>query len=445
MPTRAITGTGTATAASARPGWRIDYDALVRWVFGVFVLCGFIAFIEPSPYDLAFFLILPLWFMGGFRIHPAILPLFGAIFLYNLGGFISLVPHLDESDPKVFMLLSLYLASTAVFFALFFAEDTVRRTELCLKVYAASTVLAALCGIIGYVGIDGLNAIFSRYGRASGSFKDPNVMGSYLVLGGVYFVQTLVLRKTRHVVATSLCLMIVVAGIFLSFSRGSWAAFLVATLLSIGLTYATSADPKLRRRIVAMSVAAALLTTLAVIVLLMFSGVRTLFLERATLEQDYDSGATGRFGNQIRSLPMLLDNINGLGPLRFRLIFGLEPHDTYINAFASYGWLGGFGFLLLVGLTTYVGFRVAWRPSPYRRIAQVYWPSLFVFFLQAFQIDIDHWRHVFLLLGAVWGLEAARARWQAEPRSAGLPRRIDGHAVIEPGQRKIMAESRTAA
>ena len=31
--------------------------------------------------------------------------------------------------------------------------------------------------------------------------------------------------------------------------------------------------------------------------------------------------------------------------------------------------------------------------------------------MQAFQIDIDHWRHVFLLLGAVWGLETARVRW----------------------------------
>ena len=47
------------------------------------------------------------------------------------------------------------------------------------------------------------------------------------------------------------------------------------------------------------------------------------------------------------------------------------------------------------------------------------WPSLFVFFLQAFQIDIDHWRHVFLLLGGVWGLETARVRWQNAEAAAG--------------------------
>jgi hypothetical protein len=34
-----------------------------------------------------------------------------------------------------------------------------------------------------------------------------------------------------------------------------------------------------------------------------------------------------------------------------------------------------------------------------------------MFFLQAFQIDVDHWRHVYMLLGMVWGLEAARVTW----------------------------------
>ena len=50
-------------------------------------------------------------------------------------------------------------------------------------------------------------------------------------------------------------------------------------------------------------------------------------------------------------------------------------------------------------------------PLPFRREAQIVWPALFIFFLQALQIDVDHWRHVFLLFGMVWGLEAARMKW----------------------------------
>lgn len=411
MPTEALRAPPAIGRTVPRPVGGIDYGAFVNASFALFVFCGAVAIIEPSPYDFASLLAIPIWFVGGFKVHRTFLPLFILIFLYNLGGFFGLIPFIVEPDPTMFMLQSLYLAVTTLVFALFFAEDTLRRTDIVLKFYAASTVFAALCGIVGYFGVGSLGELFSRYGRASGTFKDPNVLGSYLIMGAVYYVQTLVLGRTRHVVATGLALLVVVAGIFLSFSRGSWGAFVVATALSVALAFLTSAEPRLRRRIVVMTLVAAGIAALVLIVLLALPSTRDFFLQRAALEQDYDEGVTGRFGNQVRSIPMLLDHINGFGPLRFRLIFGLEPHNSYINAFASYGWLGGFAFLLLVIVTTMIGFRVAWRPSPYRRVAQVFWPSLMVFLLQGFQIDIDHWRHVFLMLGAVWGIETARHRW----------------------------------
>ncbi len=398
-------------ARTGLPAFRVDYGTVINGIFAVFIFCGMVAIVEPSPYDFVSLVAIPIWFLGGFKIHSTVVPLFVLMVFYNLGGFISLIPYIDEPDPTLFMLQSLYLAITALVFALYFGEDTTRRTELCLKFYAASTVCAAALGIIGYFGIGGLGELFSRYGRASGTFKDPNVLGSYLIMGGLFYIQTLMLGRSRRPMITATALLVVVTGIFLSFSRGSWVAFAVAAPTSVGLTYATSADAHLRRRIVLISLAAIVLMILAIGLLLTFESTRDFFFQRAALEQDYDEGPTGRFGNQLRSLPMLLDRLNGFGPLRFRLIFDLEPHNSYINAFASYGWLGGFAFFLLVGFTTYIGFRIAWAPSPYRRAAQVFWPSLMVFLLQGFQIDIDHWRHVFLMLGAVWGIETARVRW----------------------------------
>ena len=96
--------------------------------------------------------------------------------------------------------------------------------------------------------------------------------------------------------------------------------------------------------------------------------------------------------------------------LRWRLTFGLDPHNSYIGGFANGGWLGGFAFLGLALATGYVGFRLCLSPSPVQRQAQIVWPALFIFFLQAFQIDIDHWRHVYMMMGMVWALEAARLR-----------------------------------
>ena len=139
---------------------------------------------------------------------------------------------------------------------------------------------------------------------------------------------------------------------------------------------------------------------------------------RAQVVQDYDAGETGRFGNQLRSIPLLLESPNGLGPMRYRAAFGSEPHNTYINAFSSGGWMGGFAFIGLMLATTFVGFRMSIRPSPYQRHAQIFFAAQLTFVLQSFQIDIDHWRHVYLVWGALWGLEAARLHWLAEQRRA---------------------------
>lgn len=393
----------------ARPApVRLDYRKLVERSFAFTVFCGAIALVEPSPYDFASIVAMGLWLLGGFRIGATALLFIALIAIYNFGGFVSLVPYLDEPIPTLFMLQSLYLAITAVFFVLFFSENTAARATLCLRAYAASTVVAAVCGILGYFDVAHLGTLFSMYGRASGTFKDPNVLGSYLIMGALYFMQRLLLGQARRPVLTAAAYLTVVAGIFLSFSRGSWLAFAVATLLATALTFATTPDRRARRRIVALVCVAGALGALVIGGLLADGHIRSFFLERAAVTQDYDVGETGRFGNQFRSLNMLLDRINGFGPLRFRLTFGLDPHNSYINSFASYGWLGATAFFLLVGLTFFIGFRVATLPSPYRRVAQVFWPALMVFLLQGFQIDIDHWRHVYLMLGAVWALEGAR-------------------------------------
>ena len=186
----------------------------------------------------------------------------------------------------------------------------------------------------------------------------------------------------------------------------------------IGLMYLTSASARLRRRIVVLTAATMGLGAVALAGALTVPDIAERFEDRARVTKDYDEGVTGRFGNQLRSIPMLIERPNGFGPLRFRLFFGIEPHNSYIGGFANGGWLGGFSFLFLVMATAYVGFRLCLAPSPFQREAQIVWPALFIFFLQALQIDVDHWRHVFLLFGMVWGLEAARLKWLRDARRA---------------------------
>ena len=370
-----------------------------------------VVFIEPSPHDVLAPLAIIVWLALGLVLSRAMFLLIIGLMLYNVGGFISLIPHMTDSFSVIFMFQSLYLAVMAVFYCLFFYENTTFRLEIILRSYAAGCVLASLAGIVGYFNILNLAELFTRFGRASGTFKDPNVFGSFLILGALYLLFNLLLGRTRWIITYSTGLIIVLVGVLLSFSRGSWAGAGFAIILMFGLTFITTRSLQTRKRIITIGFLGALSAVLSFAALVSIPEVAQMLEIRASVTQDYDEGQTGRFGNQLRSIPMLLEEPNGFGPLQFRNIFGLEPHNTYVNAFASYGWLGGFAFFMMVISTTFIGFRLCLRTSPIQPYAIMIWPALFVFFLQALQIDIDHWRHFYLMLGMVWGMEAARHKW----------------------------------
>jgi hypothetical protein len=406
-------------AQAPRAGATLDYEKLVSVFVFVFVACGVVGVIEPSPYDFASLVAMPLWFFGGFTISRSFLVPAFLLVAYNIFGFLALIPYWDNALSALYQYQSAYLVLTGLFFALYMGDRTEARVELCLKAYTTGATVGALCGVAGYFDIAGLAEIFAYAGRASGTFKDPNVLGSYLVLPIVWLAHTMMLGRARSVALSLTLLLVNFLGMFLSFSRGSYAATLVAFTLMTVSVYVTTGEAKIRRRIVIALLAGLALVALVVVALLSVPETREFFAERMAVTQDYDVGETGRFGNQLRSIPMLLDRFMGFGPLRFRLFFAYEPHNSYIGAFANNGWLGGFLFLLLVGVTTWVGLRLMFVASPAQRQAQAVAPALIALFMQGGQIDIDHWRFVFFMLGAVWGLEALRQRSACRhPRTA---------------------------
>jgi O-antigen ligase len=393
-----------------------DYQKLVDRAFWLTMFSGSVVFIEPSPYDFLILLTIGLWAFGGFRIHRAILPFILFLSLWTFGGFVSLIPYWHEEDPVIFMNHTLFITTTGLFFALFLSDRTGRRAELLLSGYAASCVLAAAIAVATWLTSYGEEGQWVLNGRAMAPFKDPNVLGSYLVTGMLYLIQRLLLGQRRHLWLVLPSLALIVAALFLTFSRGSWGAAVVSLILMAACLFKTADSAGLRLRIAAGSAGVFMIGFIGLMGALSDSELRAFFFERAAVTQDYDAGPNGRFGNQLRSIPMLLDLPNGFGPLRFRLTFGLEPHNSYVNAFASNGWLGGFAFIALAFATFFVGFRQCLTRHPWLRASQILFPSTFVFFLQGLQIDIDHWRMFYVSLGAVWGIEAARRRWLAKGR-----------------------------
>lgn len=392
-----------AQAPARRPA--ISLAGIKRGTLWLLAASSGFALIEPSPYEFVFLIVLFVFAVTGIRFSQKLLPLALLLLLYNIGGAFSLIPWMDDGDSVRFTAVSAYLMITAIVLAAAMTEDTLGRLEALQRGYLLAAWCAGLAAVLGYFDIAGLGTSFTLYGRASGTFKDPNVLGPFLVAPIIYVLQHILTGRTgilRGLIALSLPL----AALFLTFSRGAWGVLAASALIMIALNFLVAPSAAARARIVAMSLAALVAMAAALLVALSFEEIRAVFEIRASLEQDYDLGVTGRFGNQLRSIPVLLETPNGFGPLRFRWHFVDDPHNVYINAFASYGWLGGIAWFALMAATCYVGWRLVFRRSAWQNHAIVLWSVLFVLILQGLQIDTDHWRHLYLLLGLVWGLAA---------------------------------------
>lgn len=380
-------------------------DVLVAfWMFS-----GAVVFIEPSPYELAFLLVLPAAVLAGLGLYRSTFGLLAIILLFTPFALIACfqVRYSSVTTALTFSLVTVFLLITAYFLANYVAQAPHRRMKLIVAAYTAAALFASVLGILAYLHLIPGAELFLLYGRARATFKDPNVYGPFLVLPAMYALQRILLGNRRQVLWAGLVYMVIFVGVFVSFSRAAWGHFALSSIMVLGLVFLLEAGAREKVRIMLMALAGALLLAVALAGLLSIPAVNHLF-EVRTASQDYDSGATGRFGRQGYAFELAIDHPWGLGPGEFRNLRIIEePHNVYVSVLHVYGWGGGVLFYLLVGLTLWKGFAALARPSPYRLLAI---PLISTFVMLAGEsaiIDTDHWRHLYLLIGLIWGVSSA--------------------------------------
>ncbi|MGX9178540.1 O-antigen ligase family protein [Mesorhizobium sp. BHbdii] len=381
-------------------------------------LSGFVI-AEPAPHDLYMVGLMAVWALFGLRISRAAAPLLVLLVVMNIGGMISMTQMSDIAGTPLYLSVSLFLAFTAVFFA---SVTSIQPNlyRVIFLAYVMSAVLTSLLGIAGYFHAFPGAEIFTKYDRATGAFQDPNVFGPFLVLPGIYLLYLLLTGPISRMPLLAVPLLIITAGIFFSFSRGAWGMFGVSAILLTGALFLQSASGKFRLRVAVITIAAVSLLVIAMLVILQLPGVSEMFSSRAQLEQSYDTARLGRFARYTIGFQMALEHPLGIGPLVFGTIFGEDTHDIWLKMLMDYGWLGFVSFLTLTCWTIAAGFRILLRDRPW----QPYLLCAYVAFvgnigLGTF-IDIDHWRHVYLLLGLIWGAIALEYRHQRQLRPVEL-------------------------
>jgi hypothetical protein len=403
------TAEGSLPSMTAAPGVLALQRALV-WLVGA---SGAIVFIEPSPYELVTLGATVIFFATGLRLRLVFMPLLLLLFLVNIGYSISAASLMDKPEVANWIATSCYMAVTVIFFAMVLSEDTAARLDMLRRGLIVGALVAATAGIAGYFNlVPGGHDLLTLYDRASGTFKDPNVLAAFLILPALFALQSVVSDDLRRSFRSTIALGIMALAILLAFSRAAWGGLAITSGFMLALMVLTSRSRAHRSRIIVTAVVTAVIVVALIAVLLSFDSIGEMFKQRASFDQSYDEGRFGRFGRHILGAEMALDLPFGIGPLQFHKYFPEDTHNSYLNAFMSGGWISGVCYPALVFITVITGFRHIFVPVPWQRA----YLAIFAAFLgtvgESFIIDTDHWRHFWMMLGTMWGLFAAAQRYR---------------------------------
>ncbi len=369
-----------------------------------------IVFTDPAPYDVlmvGLVVLLPMVRLTAFP--PGINGFLIIWLLIGAGGLISSMKSgtLDVSIKHA--AISIYLSLSAVLVAAFVAKSPERHVRLIMSALTFGALIAAVAGLLGYFDVlPGARSLFTKFDRARGFFKDPNVYGPFLVPPLLYCLHGMIAGRPSRVLLNAAFTGVIALGLLISFSRGAWFNGAVALLVYGYVLFVAAPSNRLRIKLLVIAFFAGCSAILGLFAALQVETIAALFSERASLSQSYDLGPDGRFAGQLKALGVIAAHPLGIGALEFGRTFDNEDaHNIYLSMFLNNGWLGGFAYLGLVLTTLVAAFRHALRRGPLQGYAIVLLSAFAGLALEGIVIDTDHWRLFYILMGLIWGLVAA--------------------------------------
>lgn len=382
----------------------------------VTVASGAIVFSEPAPVDLLMMgLVVLLPVIGLVRISPALLVYLGLWLAVVAASYVASAQAVDLSRATMHTTITLYLVLGSVVVAGFVMRNPVRHATLVLDAYLWAAFIGSVAAVVGYFGlVPGAQELFTKFGRAAGTFKDPNVFGPFLIPAAIYALHRMMTRTAGAALLSALMLAFLGFAVLLSFSRGAWGALALGVALYLALAFVTAESERQRARIVLLAALGGVTLIGVIVAALQIEEVARLFEVRASLDQSYDFGPEGRFGGQEKAKRLIVDNPLGLGALEFSSRYHSEDvHNVYLSMLLNGGWVGGLVYLALILVTLALGYRAMLRGSAIRPLLVPVLAALTAHVALGWVIDTDHWRHFFLLMGLAWGLVLAEREGRA--------------------------------
>ena len=400
---------GTFGYAEPSPARGLIHKGILSLVWLTFAVSSIVV-TEPAPVDaLLAGLAVLLPAAGLVAVTPALGIYISAWFVAGAFGYLAATLSHDVAASTLFTSVSLYLYVASFMLAGFVARAPAAHARLILSGWTVAAVIAAAAALVGYFNIiPGAFELFTKFDRASGTFKDPNVFGPFLVAPFLYALHLILDRPWQRSFIPAVSAIVLSLGVLLSFSRGAWINLVVALFIYGVLAFMSAATHRQRDKILGLVLAGSTVVVLVTVAVIQDDKMGAFFRERASLTQSYDEGPTGRFGGQEKAIRLILENPLGIGAGQFTSVYHHEEvHNVFLSMLLNAGWAGGLIYWLMTGLTLAIGLRHVLRATLARPLFLIALSAFLATAAEGIVIDTDHWRSYYILMAMVWGMASS--------------------------------------
>ena len=208
------------------------------WLIGASVA---IVFIEPSPYELVTLLAAVLFFATGLRLRLVFMPLLLLIACSTSATASAPIPCSTMPVVCSWIVTSWYWRSPRSFFATVLGgrhRGAARHASTRGCVDRRRDRFARGDHRLFHASFPAGHDLLLLYDRARGTFKDPNVLGAFLIFPTLLALQPVIIGTPRRRPASGVMLLGLMApAILLSFSRAAWGQIVYTAVFMLALTF----------------------------------------------------------------------------------------------------------------------------------------------------------------------------------------------------------------
>lgn len=394
------------------PAQAIQTEDRVGWLaisWRLYLLClgtSFFVLTEPAPTDALFVLAFAAILLARLRMVPIVGPVeVVAILIYLWFTLLSLsfdsilLPFTAVRAAGIEIYLILLFLMTAYFVRT--GGDRAFRIIMITLVVAG--LITSAIGVMAYLGLlpDNISGIFFRdeyRARVRSTFKDPNVLGPFLVPPAL-FMLWVTITSAKWRIWAGMAFVVMLFCLVVTFSRGAWVHMLGTAAIFIGflLAYRATARPAL------ITVVGGIVSVLVIAVLFDEQITRSVsdsyFGKRLSL-QSYDEDRFATIGN---SFEWMIEGPLGVGPNQVKQHFGKYPHNTFATLALNNGIPATLGFaVLFFAAMVRCGLKVRERQDGWMKYAFLL--SILAGLLVLMNVvGALHWRHLYVVMGLAYG------------------------------------------